>query len=1108
MEPDAEEVLEGYGAKLLEADIRAAIKGTRMDVGVVVRRTAARSLSGTLRVSVHRLGTNSRLDWGAVAFSLDAAQKKVTVPLDAPTFTTPGELGAWVLAYVVELPDGTLRGWRSLYMAAGRHGVAVVGNNRYAVGQKGVLRVMVTNPGTGAAEEGVDVTINFRPDSSNNSRTLASGKTNKLGVFAGTLTFAAAEMGAGKITVHAGPHRSTHSVLIERQRQVLLTTDKPMYQPGQTVFIRALAMGQPGIKPVAGEALVMEVEDPKGTKIFKEQTKTDAHGIASLRFKLARLVNLGAYTARVSMGTTVRQKGFQVARYTLPKFKVKVTTLKTWYAPGDDISGTVQADYFFGKPVKGAAVKLTLRAVGYEKALTEVLGKTDAKGSYVFKVPTTMSSRLSLEAVVTDSAGAEARGSAAVLVTSSAHVLQLIGERSEVATGDEVSLFLLLTDPVGKPLAGTVTLSDYQGGVTFGGKSSAAVTLSSSGLAAVKAKIVDCDKVFAVNVQAAHGLAKRNLSLRCAKGKALRLSTDAALYKEGDTAKITVQAPAKVESASLDVVRRNATIKTVQVKLSAGKGTAQLKLGGELGSTLQLTASCLLGGEALWDQKLIHVRGTRRLTVKVTTDKKSYRPAGKAKVTLALTDHAGSPAPGALGVQVVDEALYALTEFKPGLERRFFFLEQEVIAAGNKLKFVSPSTVLADAPTADDQLRARMLFAAAGDKATFPIDYRSTGSDLKTAIAYSRPSIDPLSTRLEEAFLHEFGNDYPDNSWGKSSRKSWIEKWLALRVDAFGSSYRFRDAEFNSVVVTGAGMDEKHLTADDLVLRWSIHLVKRSYGDDDTKKKGGVPVQLDGGAWAMDASSADAGVDMLTSKPDAGVATDGGSGTDGGGSTPRIRQYFPETLYVNPALITDKQGKANIDLALADSITTWRLSTIAHTKSGQLGSAAAGITVFQEFFCDTLLPPHLLQGDEVEVPVAVYNYTNSSQTVTVTVKSEAWFTLLGVSSKQVTVPARSVGSARFRLRADKVGTFGFTATGVSATDSDGVKRAVQVLPDGVRKEIVYAGLLRAGKVAHTVSIPAAAIDGASELLSVSALTHLPLQQRLPKEHLVPHVPQL
>ena len=53
---------------------------------------------------------------------------------------------------------------------------------------------------------------------------------------------------------------------------------------------------------------------------------------------------------------------------------------------------------------------------------------------------------------------------------------------------------------------------------------------------------------------------------------------------------------------------------------------------------------------------------------------------------------------------------------------------------------------------------------------------------------------------------------------------------------------------------------------------------------------------------------------------------------------PRIRKTFPETLLWTPQLITDDDGRAHLDIDLADSITTWRLSASAVAADGRLGA--------------------------------------------------------------------------------------------------------------------------------------------------------------------------
>ena len=60
---------------------------------------------------------------------------------------------------------------------------------------------------------------------------------------------------------------------------------------------------------------------------------------------------------------------------------------------------------------------------------------------------------------------------------------------------------------------------------------------------------------------------------------------------------------------------------------------------------------------------------------------------------------------------------------------------------------------------------------------------------------------------------------------------------------------------------------------------------------------------------------------------------------------PRIRRYFPETLYWNPELITDEKGHAQLEIELADSITTWRMTTTGVSSEGSLGGITKGIRV-------------------------------------------------------------------------------------------------------------------------------------------------------------------
>ena len=116
-------------------------------------------------------------------------------------------------------------------------------------------------------------------------------------------------------------------------------------------------------------------------------------------------------------------------------------------------------------------------------------------------------------------------------------------------------------------------------------------------------------------------------------------------------------------------------------------------------------------------------------------------------------------------------------------------------------------------------------------------------------------------------------------------------------------------------------------------------------------------------------------------------------------TTPRLREYFPETLLWQPSVETDKQGRARVNFKLADNITTWKLAVLGSTEDGLIGTTETEIKSFQPFFVDHDPPRVLTEGDEISLPVVVRNYLSQPQKVDLDIKPESWFSLLGPAHK-------------------------------------------------------------------------------------------------------------
>jgi hypothetical protein len=196
-------------------------------------------------------------------------------------------------------------------------------------------------------------------------------------------------------------------------------------------------------------------------------------------------------------------------------------------------------------------------------------------------------------------------------------------------------------------------------------------------------------------------------------------------------------------------------------------------------------------------------------------------------------------------------------------------------------------------------------------------------------------------------------------------------------------------------------------------------------------------------------------------------------------ATPRLREYFPETLVWQPALETDKQGRAQLKFKLADNITTWKMSVIGSTEDGQVGTVEREIKAFQPFFVEHDPPRILTEGDEISLPVVVRNYLDRAQTVNLEIKPESWFALLGPATRSVNVAAGDATRGTFDFRASasvKNGKQRITANGADANDA--IEKPVTVHPDGEEKSVTASDVI-SDSAALALDIPQTALPNSA-----------------------------
>lgn len=616
--------------------------------------------------------------------------------------------------------------------------VHILGQQAYLTGGEAAVRVIVTDskneviPGQGS------VRIELLRDG-HKPEALFSGRLNRRGTTEAAFRFPAGL--AGSYQLHyvtdtaIGSTEFTQPVRIEDKVSILLTTEKPLYQPGQTIHVRALALDRANHEAAGNRKLTLEVEDSKGNKVFKKITQTSKFGIASAEFALADEVNLGTYHLRAILGdpdagaTSTAEIALNVQRYVLPKFKVaidfgeKAGKSKHGYRPGDHVTGTVRANYFFGKPVEG---EISVKASGMDVAVTELAsaqGKTDHEGSYRFdlKLPTYFAgrplehglARVLVEASVKDTAGhSESRGEP-ITVSEFPLIVTAVPEGGALARNLDNQVFILTSYADGAPVSAEVR-------VHAKGNADQQVTSDEGGVALIHINPGDGGSRLEVEVADKEGNRANTtveLPARDSQGDAqILLRTERAVYRAGEPIRLNVISTKKRGSAYIDVVKEGQTILTKDVDLEDGQAWLTLTATPEMAGTVDFSAY-LFGQDArpVGDHRLIFVQPADDLKIEAVADAPMYKPGAEARIRFRVTNGRGEGVHAALGLQIVDEAVFALAEKQPGFAKVFFYLEQEVMKPRYEIHSIGMSDIVEPMEKAQADKRdraARALFSA------------------------------------------------------------------------------------------------------------------------------------------------------------------------------------------------------------------------------------------------------------------------------------------------------------------------------------------------------------------------------------------------------------
>lgn len=190
------------------------------------------------------------------------------------------------------------------------------------------------------------------------------------------------------------------------------------------------------------------------------------------------------------------------------------------------------------------------------------------------------------------------------------------------------------------------------------------------------------------------------------------------------------------------------------------------------------------------------------------------------------------------------------------------------------------------------------------------------------------------------------------------------------------------------------------------------------------------------------------------------------------------RRDFAPTIYWHTLLLTDASGAATATFDTSDAVTTWLVQADAHVASGigRIGQGSTTFTTQLPFHVETKLPDELAAGDRLLLPVHV---TSTDPTLASALLSVRLGPGLHLATDAPTSIPLADGRGRVLLPITVDAVFGTSSISLETRAGgfvDRLTRPLTIAPRGFPHRDSSGGTVRAGSPATwTLTIPAASV---------------------------------
>ncbi len=203
------------------------------------------------------------------------------------------------------------------------------------------------------------------------------------------------------------------------------------------------------------------------------------------------------------------------------------------------------------------------------------------------------------------------------------------------------------------------------------------------------------------------------------------------------------------------------------------------------------------------------------------------------------------------------------------------------------------------------------------------------------------------------------------------------------------------------------------------------------------------------------------------------AGTKGGSGGGAENLATKKRGVFKETALWQGVVTTDSSGQAQISFTLPDNLTTWQIESVGVTKDTNLGAGYSEFKTDKQLMVVPLKPRFIVPGDTFYVGSQVFNQTDQSQSVQVSLTSKS-LEIAGQHSQAVSLGPKTNKTIYFKAVAPErmeAGLHDFTLSAKSRGFEDTVENTIPIVPNQTYESVATAGYTNQAQNKEYVFLP-------------------------------------